>query len=423
MWSTFIVTLKANLRDKSALFWLIVFPIALSTMFNGVFGNLDQAMSITPVSVAVVEDTNWTNAVGADTLITAMSGKTSDSGKTQDGSGTNAGMNVMDIDPGVTLLDVTKVDSTSQARELLSQGKTDGYLKADDDGRIALTLSDDTVTVANNGTQEAGLDVSLSALDNVLDQYNRTSATVKSVLKDNPTAPATRTFWNGINASMNATKEVTLTNFKPSVMARYYYALMGMACLVAMSYMIHTVTTAQANLSALGIRRTVAPLGRTKQLVAGFLAGWLCSCACLLVALAYIRYVCGIEVGGREPAAVLAVIVASFMTCAFGTMIGAIPKLTTGVKQGMATAIACSLSLFSGLYGGFAMELSDLISRKAPLLAIINPAQQVTDLFYSLMYYDSYQPFIRTCAILFAMSAVFLTAGVIMLRRQRYEHL
>ncbi|MBT1175199.1 ABC transporter permease [Bifidobacterium sp. LC6] len=419
MWSTFIVTLKANLRDKSSLFWLIVFPIALATMFNGVFGNLDQAMSITPVSVAVVEDTNWTNAIGADTLITALSGKSSDTSKTHDDNGTNA----VNIDPGVTLLNATKVDSTLQARELVSQGKTDGYLKADDDGRIELTLSDDTVTVANNGTQEAGLDVSLSALDNVLDQYNRTSATVKSVLEDNPTAPITRTFWNGINASMNATKEVTLTNFKPSVMARYYYALMGMACLVAMSYMIHTVTTAQANLSALGIRRTVAPLGRAKQLVAGFLAGWLCSCVCLLVALAYIRYGCGIEVGGREPAAVIAVVVASFMTCAFGTMIGAIPKLTTGVKQGMATAIACSLSLFSGLYGGFAMELSDLISRKAPLLAAINPAQQVTDLFYSLMYYDSYQPFIRTCAILLAMSTVFLAAGVIMLRRQRYEHL
>lgn len=419
MWSTFIVTLKANLRDKSALFWLIVFPIALSTMFNGVLGNLDQAMSITPVSVAVVKDSNWTNAIGADTLITALSGKNADTDKANDEN--NAG--AMDIDPGIRLLDATTVDSAAKARELLSQNKTDGYLKADDDGRIALTLSDDTVTVANNGSQEAGLDVSLSALDNVLDQYNRTSATVKSVLKDNPTAPATRTFWNGISASMNATKEVTLTNFKPSVMARYYYALMGMACLTAMAYMIHTVTTAQANLSALGIRRTVAPLGRAKQLTAGFLAGWLCSCACLLVALAYIRYVCGIEVGGREPAAVLAVSVASFMTCSLGTMIGAIPKLTTGVKQGMSTAIACSLSLFSGLYGGFAMELSDLISRKAPLFAIINPAQQVTDLFYSLMYYDSYQPFVRTCVILLAMSAVFLAAGVIMLRRQRYEHL
>lgn len=423
MWSTFIVTLKTNLRNKSSLFWLIVFPIALATMFNGVFGGLDKAMSITPVPVAVVQDTNWTNAVGADTLITALAGQSGD-GKTDKATGDdNADTTIGDIDIDIRLLDVTTVDSAAQARNLLTGGTADGIIAADGDGRITLTLGSDTVATANNGTQDVGLDVSLAALDNVIDQYNRTSATVKTALKDNPTAALTRTFWNGIGSAMNGTKEITLTNFKPDVMARYYYALMGMACLLAMSYMIHTVTTAQANLSALGIRRTVAPLGRAKQLLAGFLAGWLCSCACLLVALAYIRYVCGIEVGGREPLAVLAVAVASFMTCSFGTMVGAIPKLTDGVKQSISTAIACGLSLFSGLYGGFAMELSDLISRKAPLLAAINPTQQVTDLFYSLMYYDSTQPFIRTCAILLAMSAVFLTAGVIMLRRQRYEHL
>ncbi|KFI92371.1 hypothetical protein BISA_0771 [Bifidobacterium saguini DSM 23967] len=419
MWSTFIVSLKSNLRNKSALFWLIIFPIALATMFNGVFGDLDKAMSITPISVAVVEDANWDNAVGASTLVEALSGK-----KTGGRTDTSSSKTISsDVNIDVKLLDTTNVTSSAQARKKLDTGEVEGYLSADKDGRIALTVSSDTVTKANNGTQEAGLDVSLAALDNVIDQYNRTSATVLTALKDNPNAAMTRTFWNGISTAANGTREISLTNFKPDAMARYYYALMGMSCLIAMSYMIYTVTASQANLSALGIRRTVAPLGRAKQLVAGFLAGWLCTSTCLLIALAYIRYGCGIEVGGREPLAVLAVIVASFMTCSLGTMIGAIPKLTTGVKQGLSTAIACSLSLFSGLYGGFAMELSDLITRKAPFLAIINPAQQVTNLFYSLMYYDSYQPFIRTCAILFVMSAVFLTVGVIMLRRQRYEHL
>ena len=79
--------------------------------------------------------------------------------------------------------------------------------------------------------------------------------------------------------------------------------------------------------------------------------------------------------------------------------------------------------LFNGLYGGFAMQISDWIARNAPILGTINPAQQVTNLFYDILYYDSYQPFITTCAILLAMSAVFLLAGIAMLRRQRYEHL
>ena len=114
---------------------------------------------------------------------------------------------------------------------------------------------------------------------------------------------------------------------------------------------------------------------------------------------------------------------ASFAASAFGTLLGALPKIPTGAKQGLCTAIACTLSLFSGLYGSFAMQLSDLIAQRTPVLSLLNPAQQITNLFYDILYYDSYRPFITTCIILLAMSAVFLLAGIAMLRRQRYEHL
>ena len=207
------------------------------------------------------------------------------------------------------------------------------------------------------------------------------------------------------------THETTLTHFQPDEIARYYYALLAMSCMMAMGYSISTVAAAQANLSALGIRRTVAPLSRAKQLVAGFLSCWLCSSVALSIALAYIRLACNVSLGGREPAAILAVIIASFMTSSAGTLLGAVPKLS------------CTLSLFTGLYGGFAMQISDWIARNAPILGTINPAQQVTNLFYDILYYDSYRPFITTCIILLAMSAVFLLAGIAMLRRQRYEHL
>lgn len=120
---------------------------------------------------------------------------------------------------------------------------------------------------------------------------------------------------------------------------------------------------------------------------------------------------------------VVAVIIAAFMTSSAGTLLGAVPKLSYDMKYGLSSGIACTLSLFTGLYGGFAMQISDWIARNAPILGTINPAQQVTNLFYDISYYDSYQPFITTCAILLAMSAVFLLAGIAMLRRQRYEHL
>jgi len=44
MWTTFLVALKANLRNRQALFWMIVFPIVLATMFNGFFGGLSEGI-------------------------------------------------------------------------------------------------------------------------------------------------------------------------------------------------------------------------------------------------------------------------------------------------------------------------------------------------------------------------------------------
>ena len=59
MWTTFLVALKANLRNRSALFWMTVFPIVLATMFNGLFGGLAEAYELKPVPMAVIEDTRW----------------------------------------------------------------------------------------------------------------------------------------------------------------------------------------------------------------------------------------------------------------------------------------------------------------------------------------------------------------------------
>ena len=66
------------------------------------------------------------------------------------------------------------------------------------------------------------------------------------------------------------------------------------------------------------------------------------------------------------------------------------------------------------------MQIREWIARNAHILGTLNPAQQMTNLFYDILYYDSYRPFITTCIILLAMSAVFLLAGIAMLRSHRY---
>lgn len=266
MWTTFLVALKANLRNRSALFWMTVFPIVLATMFNGLFGGLAEAYELKPVPMAVIEDTRWQQADGARTFVDALAGETESA---------SDDTTYAEIDQ--KLLTITTVDTVKEAEQRLADGTANGYLTADNNGRLAMTVSRETAVTAKDSTQNSGLDISLAALRSVIDLYNRTDAVTRQTIADNPQAALSRNFWNSVGQNVDMTHETTLTHFQPDEIARYYYALLAMSCMMAMGYSISTVAAAQANLSALGIRRTVALLSRAKQLVAGFLSCWLCS--------------------------------------------------------------------------------------------------------------------------------------------------
>lgn len=417
MLQTLLVNLKLHFREKSSLFWLFAFPIILATMFNGMFGNIAESYELHTIDVVVVDNDDWRASPGAQTLVDGISsGSDGDHEKADSGDGAMP-----------KLITATKTSSVQAANQLLSDGKAQGALSVDGEGKLQLAISQATQSSVTSATDamasSSGLDISLTVLGNIVDLYNRNTDVVVNAVQHNPSALLDDAFTGSIGSSSGFMKEIQLTNFKPSSTARYYYALLGMVAMMAMNLAVNAVSMAQANLSALGIRRSVAPLPKLQQLLAGFLSSWICSFLSLTVDMLYIRFGCQISLGGREWAGLCACLMASFATSAFGTLIGALPGIPAGAKQGLCTALACILSLFSGLYGSFAMALSDQIAQHAPILSTLNPAQQVTNLFYDILYYDSFRPFLTTVGVLAAMSLVCLAVATVLLRRQRYEHL
>nr|WP_238548624.1 ABC transporter permease [Bifidobacterium gallicum] len=414
--------LKVNLRAKSAVFWLFCFPIVLSTMFLGMFSNLGEAYRINTMRFVVVTDQAFCDATAARTLIGALQ---------QDPVDTPNCKNAVEVETipveGVDLRNLLKlqpVDDVASATDLINDNPDiRGFLSVDDEGMLSATISRSAVSHASDATQATSLPVTLSILNETIGVFNRQQLEMANVAKRDPNALHDDTFLRQIAQDPQFSKEITLTHFKPDQNARYYYALLAMTALMATTFAVTTVCTTQANLSALGMRRSLAPLARSKQLLGGFLASWLCTIAALLVALLYIHFVCGVGLGGRWAAVILAIFIASLASNAIGTLLGALPRLSNGAKIGLSTAIACVCSLFSGLYGEPAMLLSDTIQRNTPVLSLINPTQQVTNLFYDILYYDSYAPFWRTVGILMAMTVICLAAATALLRRQRYAHL
>lgn len=393
MWNAFRGALAVLSRKTELVVWALAFPIILTTLFMFMFSNLDKSTAFEAVPTAVVADDAYRADEGFSSMIDDLSAPGDDQ-----------------------LLDVHEFATAEEAREALDAGEVTGVLSVDDEGAPHLVVS--PVADSMGATQ-----IGRTILNTVADTYMRNADLLAGIAHDNPMALADPQAVEEALAAGDATAEVSLTHEEPSQSVRFYYALLGMACLFCAQIGMLAICEAQPNLSALGARRAMGAVSRGKTLAATLAASWTLAMVCLLVALLYMRFTAGIDFAGRELACIGAIAVCALFATAFGTLLGSLPKVGLGVKTGLLTGITCLLSLFAGLYGEPVMQLADQLARSYPLLASLNPAKVVTDTFYSLYYYDSLEPFIGKIGVLLAMTAVTFAVSALFIRRQRYASL
>ena len=397
MWNSFLINVKTSIRNTSSLFWVLAFPVILAALMLGIMGNLQDGYTAEAQHFAIVSDANWKASPGADELVSSLSKKP------------KAGSD------DTQLLIPTTVATKAEANTRLDSRKDIGYLYAGPDGLVNMVLSDrEAASIQSDATASEGIAVSiLSASLGSFNQANSARAAIAS--------PSNQILLQ--SGGQTYTKQIRLTHIHPSMTAPYFFAVLAMACLIGASTAAEMIARTQPNLSALGARRASSPSPKWRQAAGAFLASWLVSAVSLLVAYIFVRTVCGVQTGGRDPIALIAIAVGTFMATAFGSMMGAIPKLSTETKVGLVIGIDCTLSAFIGLYGSLAMDLNNAIQEHAPILHLLNPVKQVSNLFYDIVYYDSLAPFVRTCGILVTMAAIFLAICGLLLRKQRYEYL
>ncbi|MCL1797814.1 MAG: ABC transporter permease [Eggerthellaceae bacterium] len=388
MWNTFKYTVKALVQEKSCFVWALAFPLIMATLFGAMFANLDSAHYLNPIPTAVVDDARYRNAQAFSETLEALA----KSGENQ-------------------LLDLFSVKSSAEADELLKNGTIIGYYQVDEKEQPELFI-----------TAASGNSINQTILKNLADGFIQTQAALKTIAENNPQAFADPNFLENLQEQTNYTQEISIIANEASGSVRYFYALLGFAAIMAANIAVIAVTQTQANLSPLGARRSLGATSRTKALLASLLASWLLAFLCLIITFAYMRYVLDINFG-RDLASILGLGVASLMTTALGAFIGAIPKIGEMLKAGILTVLSCFFALFAGLYGEPSLKLADDMNRIAPLFQKLNPSRQVTDLFYSLYFYDGFDEFYRVVFVLLAMAAVLFLLAALLMRRQRYASL
>ena len=413
MRALFVHTVRMLLRRRDVLIWVVLFPLALATLFQIMFSNFDEYYRIEPASCVVVDDENYRSTQAA--FFREMLDAVSEPGDDQ-------------------VLSVSKVETPDEGHAAVLAGDAAACITVDSEGLPSMQVSPLSVSSTTGSLDQ-------SIVRAVLDQYRQTYAEMKQTFMAQPlaqdmqSAPSQESFESfatmpGMQEAASAfmsdavkTQQVDVLRVKSSSTVRYFYALMGFASLMSITVAICAVSATRANTSEVGARRQIAGVSPTKQMAVTIAASFVAVFGCLLLAFAYMRFTLGVEFGGRDGLAVAAIAVCALVSTALGAAIGAIPSMPTPGKEGLATGITCLCALFAGLYGEPSMQLADQIAQHAPWAALINPAAQAANAFYDLTYYDSLAPFFWTICVLLAMAAVFFAVAALLMRRQNYERL
>ena len=383
----FVNSFKFLLRNKINAFWILLFPIALGTMFYIAFSNLGKDEDINPIPVAIVCEEGEFNDSFCEVVDTVSD---------PDGEDTQ-------------ILEPTYCDS-DEAMQLLSTSKIVGILTVnEEDTKVTLTIS-------GNMTKDT---LNQSILESFVNQFNLSSAIIMDTIKNHP--ENLQTVMDATELTYNYEKEVKLTrDTKADTYTQYFYNLIAMAALYSAMGGVMVAVNNQGNLSTLAARKNMSSTKKSKAIVGELLATTIFEFLLNLIAFIYLAFILKVGVAERLPLAILTLYVSVMLGVTGGFFLGSIGKKGKDFKAGMVFAVTMPLCFLSGLMVG---NMRIIVDSVFPLFNKINPAALISDSFYCLSMYESYTRFTQNIITLVLYSVVFTVGGFLITRRAKYASL
>ncbi len=370
----FINRLKCLVRDRQMMFWTFLYPVLLGTLFAIAFTNLSGGgASFSDIPIAVVDNAEYqSNAAFKSALASVSDNASSDK-----------------------LFSVT-TETQEQAEESLKNGDIDGYILFDNGAHVVV--------------KDSGINQTI--LKEFMDSYLQTGSAYASIIKMDPGKAA------GIQPSSgNFINSVSPGKENADYMVIYYYALIAMACLFGGFWGAKEMSDIQADLSPLGARINLAPVHKLKSFGYSLCAAVLVDFMSLLVLVAYLGFVLKIDFGGQIGYIIATCFAGSLVGVSLGALITAMFKGHSGIKMAIMITFNIVMSFLAGM---MVADVKYAVTHAAPIMAYINPANLISDAFYSLYYYSSHSRFFLNFGLLIAFAAVFYLCVYLIIRRQRY---
>lgn len=373
--------LITKMRNRSIIFWPLLFPLALTTLMYFSVGQVEEADFDTIDTAVVFEQTEETDG-GEETVQEVFLQY----------------LEAMEDDS--ELIRIHEMTG-EEAVKALEEGKVQGIYSVEGEN-LSLAVS------------ETGL--ASTILESVLDSYEEGRRTVENVMKYHP---------EGIEAALEkiagydtAVDRISLGGRTTNTMSQFFYSMIGMACLYGCFIGFGCAMWLQCNLTALAARRCVAPVHRLKLILTEFAAGFGIHFVNMLVLLAYMKYILRLEFTGSYLSMVPVVFTGGMFGVSMGIFVGSIGKMGEGIKIGILIGVSMLLSFMAGLMNP---QIKAWIDETLPMLNRVNPAAVISDALYCVNVYDSPGRYAQDMVILTGMCALMVAGAFLIVRRERYD--
>ncbi len=358
---------KVSIREKALIFWSFLFPIILATLFHFAFSNLSDFSKINTIKVAIVEkkeDENFKQMLNS--LVEQE------------------------------ILEVHYLE-LERAKLNLEENTISAYI---------ITDNEIEMVVNKNGYNQ-------TIVKHILDNYLQVAATFENLFMVNP-EKASQLLIEGIEMNDNYVKS---NDANVDMMVISFYSLIAMAALFGAFLGLQTINQTEANLSAKGIRNSMAPFSKMKIIIPGLILDFLIQATCVSVLISYM-IILGVGLGNNLFFVYLIGIIGTFIGVLIGVLVGSISKLNENVKSSILIATTFTLAFFAGMVN---VQVKYMVETNMSFIAKINPANLISDALYSLYYYETLDRYYQNVVSLIVIAIVLLIATSILMRRRQYD--
>lgn len=383
---------KTLLKNKMLIFWTFAFPIILGTFFNLAFSNIESSEKLDIIDIAIINNEEFENNEIFKTSFEELS----------DENNENRLFN-------------TKYVAEENAKELLENGEITGYLIfKEEKPNLTFLTSGINETIFKYVAEE------IEQTSNIIKNLSETEIK-KEIESGNYNVNYEEIYNKAINiAKENDVQLKDISNKNLSYTMIEFYTLIAMTCLYGGMLSMTSINQTLANMSNKGKRISVAPTKKSIIILSSLLASYIVQLIGVAILFLYTIFILNVNYGENINLVILLAVIGSLAGLTLGTFVGTALKTNENTKTGILIAITMFGCYLSGMMG---ITMKYVVDKNVPFINKINPASMITDGFYSLYYYDTFDRYWTDIISLLIFAFILIAISFFGLRRQKYDNI